>query len=794
MKQNYFYFLLLFIAFSSISYAQDHYYWYRGEKVTLRKNPKKTYITFDAKIDTGELEKILGTPTGTPRIETGRMGVSVSLEQSNNIDSQLKWAIVETLDKNIAGHPEINYSASFYWTGEGVEAGLSNLFYVKLKSPDDRSLLLEMASEQQVEVLGQNKYMPLWYTLSCNKTSKGNALEMANFFFESKKFQASEPDLMTDDRPLCTNDQLFNNQWGLNNTGQFGGGNAFDINYCAARQTSTGSPNVIVAVVDQGVELNHPDLPNMHALSYNSETNTSPSQVLGDHGTAVAGIIGANENNTIGVAGIAPDSPIMSISNSLAGTPNSRQRRADGINFAVNNGASVINNSWGSAVAYQIIDDAIDAALTQGRGGLGCVVVFASGNDNGGVNYPANSNPDILTVGAMSPCGERKNPNSCDGENWGSNFGAQLDIMAPGVLIPTTDRQGTAGYNNAGGVAGNYIVNFNGTSSAAPHVAGVAALVLSVNPNLTGQQVRNVIETTAQKVGGYNYANHAGRPNGTWDDEMGYGLLDADAALEAALLQGANLNGPSLLCSSGSNFSISGLPSGTNITWTQSSNITRNSSQGSNPSNFSANSSGNGWVRASLNNGVVILQKNLWAGTPIVGYDISEDFTMCRDISSTSNNNFPVSIQGMDASTTWQVQKITNNHNVSMQGNEVLVSLQYAPPYNYIAFKVRASNACGFSNWLEYYVEVIDFCGSESFNSFVVYPNPASEIINISAKSSGEPIDIVPYQVYDFSGTLIEKGNLTHESAIEVSRYKKGTYLLKIDKTSRPEIHKVIIH
>lgn len=78
---------------------------------------------------------------------------------------------------------------------------------------------------------------------------------------------------------------------------------------------------------------------------------------------------------------------------------------------------------------------------------MGCVVIFASGNDNNGVNYPANSNPNILTVGAMSPCGERKNPNSCDGENWGSNFGTELDIVAPGVLIPTTDRQGNNGYN-----------------------------------------------------------------------------------------------------------------------------------------------------------------------------------------------------------------------------------------------------------------------------------------------------------------------------------------------------------
>lgn len=138
---------------------------------------------------------------------------------------------------------------------------------------------------------------------------------MANFFFESNKFQASEPNPMTDDRSLCTNDRFFDNQWGLNNTGQQGGGDALDIKYyCDARQISTGNPNIIVAVVDEGVELNRPDLINRHALSHNSEINTFPSQVLGNHGTAVARIIAANDNNTMGVAGMAPDSPIISIS------------------------------------------------------------------------------------------------------------------------------------------------------------------------------------------------------------------------------------------------------------------------------------------------------------------------------------------------------------------------------------------------------------------------------------------------------------------------------------------------
>ncbi|HEX2899032.1 MAG TPA: S8 family serine peptidase, partial [Bacteroidia bacterium] len=103
--------------------------------------------------------------------------------------------------------------------------------------------------------------------------------------------------------------------------------------------------------------------------------------------------------------------------------------------------------------------------------------------------------------------------------------------VAPGVLIPTTDRQGNQGYNTTAGVGGNYTQTFNGTSSATPHVAGLAALIISMNPCLTQHQVTDIIEKTSQKIGGYGYAVTGGRDNGTWDDEMGYGLIDVDAAL-----------------------------------------------------------------------------------------------------------------------------------------------------------------------------------------------------------------------------------------------------------------------
>src|SRR5690606_29871112 len=136
---------------------------------------------------------------------------------------------------------------------------------------------------------------------------------------------------------------------------------------------------------------------------------------------------------------------------------------ADAINFAWQNGADVISNSWYyNTWQTQIMDDAIQSALDSGRGGLGTIVVFSAGNTDGAITNPADNNPRTLVVGAMSECGERKSPSSCDGETWwGSSYGTELDVVAPGVHIPTTD------------LNGGYTQTFNGTSSAAPHAAGL---------------------------------------------------------------------------------------------------------------------------------------------------------------------------------------------------------------------------------------------------------------------------------------------------------------------------------
>lgn len=360
------------------------------------------------------------------------------------------------------------------------------------------------------------------------------------------------------------NDPLFPQQWHLNNTGQGGGTPGADIKAEAAWNVTLGNPSTIIAVIDTGIDVDHEDLqanilPGFDAVERDGDPRPKDFGASENHGTLVAGLIGAVGSNGIGVSGVAPNCKILPIRLIAFGV--TEQDIADAFTFAVQNGASVINNSWGpssyfssnfgygsKAVLPDVVRRAIHYAVTNGRGGLGCVVTFSAGNDAQFNNSQFNnfytvdnngyaSNPDVIAVGTST---------NQDTHASFSETGQALALSAPGeggsLGYVSTDRTGTVGYDATNYTSGsdttqNNFFNFTfgaanlqGTSASSAIVAGVAALVLSVNPNLSYTQVRDILENTADKIDATNAAyNSIGHST-----IYGYGRVNAARAVSAA--------------------------------------------------------------------------------------------------------------------------------------------------------------------------------------------------------------------------------------------------------------------
>ena len=531
---------ILFLSFSlHAQQPEKDFYYYKGEKIFLSEKSDKILVKIAHEADKQSLWAL---------IKADETVNSDALDEELNLHILLKAKegmsfTIETLLK-YRENPNVKSAQFMLEYEKNLLIGLMDEFIIKLKTTTKFEQLQNLIAEHRCVVVRENTFVKNQYVISVSKQSELNAMQMANLFYETALFEFSKPNFVIINA-LTSSDPLFNQQWALHNTyGGIRAENAWTI--------TQGSLSVKIALIDVGVDLDHPDL-SSNLLSGHDATGGGSGggffTVDDNHGTACAGIISAIKDNNKGISGVAPSCKLIPIKmgNTIFGgfLDTTSEWLANSIRWAYLNGADVISNSW-EANEDDDITNAINEAVSNGRNGKGCVFVFASGNENRTtVTFPARLS-NVLSVGATSWIGQRAGF---------SNYGNDLDVVAPGESIYTTDRQGgSVGYNHATKTASeldtscyeshrgpdtpyDYYCCFTGTSASCPHVAGIAALILSVNYLFTWNEVKDIIESSARKVWDtlYHYSPTQGRPNGSWTSQMGYGLVDAYTAVATAL-------------------------------------------------------------------------------------------------------------------------------------------------------------------------------------------------------------------------------------------------------------------
>ena len=327
------------------------------------------------------------------------------------------------------------------------------------------------------------------------------------------------------------NPQYESKQWYLSNSSD-----TCSINVAGAWLYSTGE-DITVAILDEGIDVDHVDLKGNLIQGYDCTDgldgykNGSCNFVSdsAEHGTLCAGIIGAT-NDSIGMIGVAPNCKMIPIRVSRHRTYDLRKYYGKkswyikGLKKAYEVGADIVNCSWSftqiTNSKRKLMDKILDALTQEGRNGLGSIVVCSVGNDSfEEIMYPS-THDGVIAVGAITPSGYLANF---------SNFGKGLDVVAPGVGIYTTNKKKKRQSDNT--YIENRYITTHGTSVACPIVAGVAALMIADNPEISRDSVETILKRTAYRLQQFSFAQEISPDCGGWEPKVGHGLVDAYAAI-----------------------------------------------------------------------------------------------------------------------------------------------------------------------------------------------------------------------------------------------------------------------
>lgn len=390
---------------------------------------------------------------------------------------------------------------------------------VRLREPDAASTLWETVGAVPLRALSSGFFLVA-------PPEGTDAFTFADLLEGREETLLARPEMVRNLTPRSSTDPLYSDQWHLENTGQGEGTPGADVNASAAWETTRGA-GVRIGILDGAFDTDHPDLEGAVAAAKDFDdqgTDVRPDTRDQTHGTPCAGLMAARENG-VGTVGVAPEADLVLAKMDLSFATDASLIEA--IDWLGDQGVRVMSHSWGTYA----VPDAVASVLATWKE-QGVVIVFACGNDGDSLDDPGVDDESELesVIGVVSTTNLNRRALY-------SNHGTAVDLAAPsgpewteGTLeLTTTDVTGPFGYTLGDYTDGTVIGDgFNGTSASAPIVAGVAALVVAANPELTPDQVYAILTSTADKVGLASYNTDG------WNRYLGYGKVNAGRAVAKA--------------------------------------------------------------------------------------------------------------------------------------------------------------------------------------------------------------------------------------------------------------------
>lgn len=554
------------LLFAALSYADTEYYYYSDNRqVPLYVDSSKLLILFDD--ENLQYESFLES---YPRIDSLDDGYGQDLFKIAELNTGTN--LDEFID-SLLFDGRVSLVNPYFINSRGSSIMVGRTICCKFGENVSYDFIDSLNAEYDVEIDDESEITPKQFLLSVMDNAEHSTLEISNIYYELNETEFSHPNFLGGNEwhSYYIYDHYGDEQWAMGRIFRAYSGSPDSLNHRVYEITDDRDSNIVVAIIDNGVGPHEDILENRLVAGRdfaNMDYDPSPCDSadkkgfrLSEHGQSVAGILGASQNRVpdsinnpnTGIYGIAPSCKIMPIKtwnghwrDVLAGDPRvediynnypscrgyyqaDEYGKAGAIAYAWTHDADIISMSWGFDDPIDIIKNEVELAAEEGRNGNGCALFASSGNEYGITYYPA-LYPEVISVTSLHP----------DDSIWGYCSNSSVDVCAPAGPYGTQDHfiwsddlMGAAGYNTsdtdyACGSPNDvdYMCQFGGTSSAQPMAAGVAALILAVKPELTRQQLYDIIRNSADTD---LYVPITNPP----DQRYGYGMVHPMRALLA---------------------------------------------------------------------------------------------------------------------------------------------------------------------------------------------------------------------------------------------------------------------